>query len=246
VGVAIGVALLPQLSRAVQAKDHSEAQTAMDQAITFAMALTLPAAAAMASIPFFLSDALYTRGAFTVYDAHNTASALFFYGLGVPAFVLQQLYSRAFFARGDTRSPMRFALISIAVNIGAGVVFFHFFGIRGIAAATALASWINVAQSAWKLHRMDQYRPSAATWSRLGRIVAASLGMAALLATASFFRPEIQAAVGRKEVAIILVAIAGAAVYPLLLFAFGGMTLTEIKAMVRRPKADLPPPGETG
>ena len=246
VGVAIGVALLPQLSRAVQAKDHGHAQSAMDQAITFAMALTLPAAAAMASIPFFLSDALYTRGAFTVFDAHNTASALFFYGLGVPAFVLQQLYSRAFFARGDTASPMRFALVSIAVNIGAGIVLFHFFGIRGIAAATALASWINVAQSAWKLHRLGEYRPSPPTWSRLTRITAASLGLAALLATASHFRPEIEALVGRKEVAIILVAIAGGAIYPVLLFAFGGMTLTEIKAMVRRPKADLPPPGETG
>jgi putative peptidoglycan lipid II flippase len=129
---------------------------------------------------------------------------------------------------------MRFALISIAVNIGAGVVFFHFFGIRGIAAATALASWINVAQSAWKLHRLGEYRPSKATWFRLTRITLASLGLAALLATASWFRPEIQAAVGRKEFAIILVAVAGGAIYPLLLFAFGGMTLAEVRGMLKR------------
>jgi len=246
VGVAIGVALLPQLSRAVQAKDHGDAQSAMDQAITFAMALTLPAAAAMASIPFFLADALYTRGAFTVYDAHETAHALMFYGLGVPAFVLQQLYSRAFFARGDTRSPMRFALVSIAVNIGMGVLLFHYIGVRGIAAATALASWVNVAQSAWKLRRKGHYAPSKTTWFRLSRILAATLGMAAVLATASHYRPGIQALVGRKEIAIILVALAGAAIYPVLLFAFGGMTLTEIKAMVRRPKADLPADAENG
>ncbi|MDB5431001.1 MAG: mviN, partial [Caulobacter sp.] len=125
VGVAIGVALLPRLSRAVHAKDTDDAQMAMDQGITFAMALTLPAAAAMVAIPFFLSDALYVRGLFHVVDAQQTAGALMFYGLGVPAFVLQQLYSRAFFARQDTRSPMRFALVSIAVNIVVGIALFQ-------------------------------------------------------------------------------------------------------------------------
>ena len=244
VGVAIGVALLPRLSRAVHAKDAAEAQGAMDQAITFAMALTLPAAAAMSAIPLFLSDALYVRGQFTLYDAQHTAGALFFYGLGVPAFVLQQLYSRAFFARQDTKSPMRFALISMAVNIVFGVILFRLMGVSGIAAATALASWINVGQMAITLSRRGHYSPSLAAWSRLARILAATLVLAALLGAAGHWRSLIEApfhvirwrgkSIGAKEIAITLTFIGALAVYPPLLFASGGLKLAEVKAALRR------------
>lgn len=244
VGVAIGVALLPRLSRAVYAKDAVEAQGAMDQAVTFAMALTLPAAAAMAAIPLFLADALYVRGQFTMFDAQQTAGALFFYGLGVPAFVLQQLYSRAFFARQDTKSPMRFALISMAVNIAAGVVLFKLMGVSGIAAATALASWINVGQMAFTLAKRGDYAPSLVAWSRLARIAAATAVLAALLSAAGHWRALIEApfqvirwhgkSVGSKEMAIALTFIGAVLAYPPLLFASGGLKLAEIKAALRR------------
>ncbi|MBC7668754.1 MAG: murein biosynthesis integral membrane protein MurJ [Gemmatimonadaceae bacterium] len=247
VGVAIGVALLPRLSRAVLSKDTADAQGAMDQAITLAMALTLPAAAALTAMPGFLSDALYTRGQFTAFDASQTASALFFYGLGTPAFVLQQLYSRAFFARGDTKSPMRFALISVAVNVGVGIALFQLVGVKGIAAATAIASWLNVAQMAFGLSRKDHYNPSLQTWSRVARILAASLVMGLVLAAASHWRPLIEAplvalglkghVIGAKEVALLLTVLVGAALYPPLVFLFGGVTPAELKGVLKRGKA---------
>lgn len=247
VGVAIGVALLPRLSRAVNSGDREDAQSAMDQGITLAMALTLPAAAALVAMPGFLSDGLYTRGQFTAFDASQTAAALFFYGLGTPAFVLQQLYSRAFFARGDTKSPMRFALISVAVNIIFGIALFKLIGVKGIAAATAIASWLNVAQMAVVLGRNGEYGPSAQTWSRLSRILLASLGMGALMAAASHYRDLIEAplraigltghAIGAKEFALALTCLVGAAVYPPLLFLFGGVKPAELKAVLRRGKA---------
>jgi putative peptidoglycan lipid II flippase len=115
VGVAMGVALLPRLSRAVQADDRAGGQAAMDEAVGFSLAMTLPAAAALIAMPFFLIDGLFTRGEFHIYDAQMTGRVLFHYGWGVPAFVLQQLFTRAFFARGDTSTPMRFALVSVAV-----------------------------------------------------------------------------------------------------------------------------------
>ena len=247
VGVAIGVALLPRLSRAVNTGDKGDAQTAMDQAITLAMALTIPAAAALVAMPGFLSDALYTRGEFTPFDASQTASALFFYGLGTPAFVLQQLYSRAFFARGDTKSPMRFALISVAVNVVFGIVLFNLVGVKGIAAATAIASWLNVAQMAFGLSRKDHYSPTIQTWSRVARILAASVAMGLALAAASHWRPLIEAplrdlglrghSVGAKEFALLLTVIVGGALYPPLVFLFGGVTPAELKGVLRRGKA---------
>ena len=248
VGVAIGVALLPRLSRAVHAKDGGTAQSAMDEAITFAMALTLPAAAALIAIPEFLIDGLYTRGEFTLLDAQQTGHALFYYGLGTPAFVLAQLFSRAFFARQDTKSPMIFALVSVAVNIVAGVALVYEVGFWGIAAATAFAAWVNVGQMAFALARRGHYRPSAKAWSRLTRIFLASATLGVFLAVVQHFRPEMQSAfsgvhlgrhlVGAKELAIVLTCMVGGALYPPLLFAFGGLKLSEVKAALRRqPKA---------
>ncbi|RAK56187.1 murein biosynthesis integral membrane protein MurJ [Phenylobacterium soli] len=248
VGVAIGVALLPQLSRAASADDKPATRAAMDQAIVFALALCLPAAAALASIPFFMIDALYTRGEFTTADAHQTAAALMHYGWGVPAFVLAQIFNRAFFAHQDTKTPMRYGLITVGVNIGVGVTLFHLIGVAGIAAATAVAWWLNVIMMAWELHRRDHYTPSARAVSRVLRILIASVVLGGLLGLASHFRGAIEhvlsaiafGPVHGKELAIVVVVIAAGAIYPLLLFAVGGLTLTEAKAALRRRKGAAP------
>jgi putative peptidoglycan lipid II flippase len=250
VGVAIGVALLPRLSRAVQAEDHAGARSAMDEAITFAMALTLPAAAALTAIPFFLVDSLYTRGAFTTADAHQTAGALLNYGWGVPAFVLAQLFSRAFFARQDTKTPMRYGLIAVVVNVVLGISLFRLIGVAGIAAATAAAWWLNVIMMAVTLARRGDYRPSPRAISKLLRILAASVALGLLLGVVSHFRAPIEAVLGHaslgpirgKELAVALTAVGAGGLYPLLLFVSGGLTLTEAKAALRRRKG-APPEG---
>jgi putative peptidoglycan lipid II flippase len=250
VGVAIGVALLPRLSRAVQAEDHVGARRAMDEAITFAMALTLPSAAALVAIPYFLIDALYTRGAFTTADAHQTASALLNYGWGVPAFVLAQLFSRAFFARQDTKTPMKFGFIQVGVNIVLGIVLFHYFGVAGIAAAMASAWWLNVIMMAAALARRGDYHPSAQAISKLLRILAASVALGAALGAISHFRAPLEAFLSHagvgplrgKELAILVTCIVAVGLYPLLLFASGGLTLTEAKVALRRRKG-APPEG---
>jgi len=254
VGVAVGVALLPRLSRAVHASDAGESQRAMDEAISFSLALTLPAAAALVAIPFFLNDALWTRGVYTVTDAHATAAALRQYGWGVPAFVLTRLFNPAFYARQDTRTPMRFALISIGVNIVAGVGLYSLVGFWGIAAATSFASWLNVFMLAGTLARRGAYAPGRKAWSRIGRGLAASLILGAALAAASHYRAHIEHlfggfhighAIGPKELAIVCVVAAGAALYPPLLLAFGGVSRAEVRAALRRPPKvageDLPP-----
>jgi putative peptidoglycan lipid II flippase len=241
VGVAIGVALLPRLSQALQAKEHDVAQGAMDQALVLSMALTLPAAAALMSIPFFLIDGFFGRGLWSTADSQQTAAILFHYGWGVAAFVLLRILQPAFYARQDTKAPMRFALLSVAVNIVLGVVLFQVIGVPGIAAATAFAAWVNVLQMVVTLARRGDYRPSAQAWSKLARVLAASVGMAAVLVIANFYRPQLQAALGSKEVAVVLVSLAGILVYPVLLLAFGGVTLGEIRGLVRRRSATPPP-----
>ena len=247
VGVAIGIALLPKLSAAVASKDHGQQQASMDEALALSMALTLPAAAALLAMPYFLIDALFTRGAFLQVDAVNTAQALFQFGWGVPAFVLIRILAPAFFARGDTRRPMAFSLISVAVN--AALAFVLMFGLKmgisGIAAAVSAAAWTNALLLGATLWRRGHYRPSPAAASRLARILLASIGLGVVVGVASWARPMLQAPVeallgalgsnhGAKELTLLVVVAAGGLTYVALAFATRAITVAEIKGLIRK------------
>jgi len=247
VGVAIGVALLPRLSQALQKDDHDDAQAAMDQGIVFALALSLPAAAALMALPVYLIDGLFTRDQFTAADARATGQLLFHYGWGVPAFVLLRILQPAFFARQDTRTPMRFSLISVGVNIALGVALFYAIGFEGVAIATSVAAWISVLQMWFALSRKGVWRPSARAASKIIRVTVASAGLGGVMFLANLFRAEIEGMIGAvlahgvKEISIVLVCAAGLALYPVLLFASGGVTVAEARAALRRRKGDPAP-----
>jgi putative peptidoglycan lipid II flippase len=249
VGVAIGVALLPRLSQSLQKGDHDDAQGAMDQGVVFALALSLPAAAALMTLPVWLIDGFFTRGEFTLKDAAATGALLFHYGWGVPAFVLLRILQPAFFARQDTRTPMRFSLISVAVNIGLGVALFWLLGFQGVAIATSVAAWITVLQMWVTLGRRDVWKPSARATGKIVRVIVASAALGGILFVAALFRPQIEGVIdavvpgrhGAKEIAILLVSAVGLALYPALLFASGGITPAEARAAFRRRRGDPAP-----
>ncbi len=246
VGVAIGIALLPKLSAAVASQDHNQQQASMDEAVALSMALTLPAAAALMAMPYFLIDALFTRGAFLQVDAVNTAQALFQFGWGVPAFVLIRILAPAFFARGDTRRPMAFALVSVAVNAALAIGLFNLgMGISGIAAAVSAAAWTNALLLGATLWRRGHYRPSPAAASRLARILLASIGLGLVVGVASWARPALQAPIetllaalgsdhGAKELTLLAVVAAGGLTYVVLAFMTRAVTVAEIKGLIRK------------
>ncbi len=246
VGVAIGVALLPRLSTALQKEDHHDAQGAMDQAVVFGLALCLPAAAALVAMPGYLTDGFFARGNFTDADAAASGQLLFHYGWGLPAFVLIKLLQPAFFARGDTRRPMVYSLISVAVNIVLGVTLFYAIGFSGIALATAAAAWLTVLQMWLHLQATGTWRPSKRAIGKIVRVALASAGLGLAVALASHFRPVLEAPFAHvsfgplhaKEITVLLVCLAGAALYPALLFAFGGVTPAEARAALQRRKGD--------
>jgi putative peptidoglycan lipid II flippase len=212
----------------------------MDEAITFAMAFTLPAAAAMLAMPFFMIDGLFTRGAFLAYDARATGAVLFQYGWGAPAFVLMQIVNRAFYARQDTRTPMRVALIQVAVNVGLGLLLFRLIGAPGIAAATSAASWLSVVQMVVILRRRGHYAISPHTVSRLVRVLAASALLGVILALGSHWlqghavRRLHLGPIHYKELALAVLAGLALPLYGVLLFASGGVTPSELKMALRR------------
>ncbi|MFN3537163.1 MAG: lipid II flippase MurJ, partial [Brevundimonas sp.] len=193
------------------------------------------------AMPYFLIDGLFTRGAFLEVDAINTAQILFHFGWGVPAFILIRILAPAFFARQDTKSPMKYALVAVAVNAVLAVSLFLLgAGVQGIAAATSAAAWVNAGLLALTLWRRDHYRPAATAIRRMGRILIASLVMGALLVAAVSARAMIEAPIddllgrGGKEIALIGVTGLGGLVYLVLLFVTRAVTIGEVKGLIRR------------
>ncbi|HUG61113.1 MAG TPA: murein biosynthesis integral membrane protein MurJ [Methylomirabilota bacterium] len=143
IGVAIGVVLLPDLTRRLRSDEPETAMHAQNRSFEFAMALTLPAAVALIAIPFTLVRVLFERGAFDAADTHATGMALAAFAVGLPAFVAIKVYQPAYFAREDTKTPTIQAGISVAVNVVGSLALFPYFGHVGIAAATAFAAVVN-------------------------------------------------------------------------------------------------------
>ncbi|MEO1705100.1 MAG: murein biosynthesis integral membrane protein MurJ, partial [Pseudomonadota bacterium] len=182
VGVAIGVVLLPDLSRKLQASDVTGGQAAFSRASEISLALTLPAAVALLAIPLPLISVLFERGAFTAQDSAATALATAIYGAGLPAFVLQKVLQPLYFARHDTKSPFRYALVAMVLNAAIAIGLAPLIGFTASAFGATLAGW----GMTWLLWRGSRGMGAAAEldarfWGRLPRIVAASLIMGAML-----------------------------------------------------------------
>lgn len=143
IGVALGVALLPSLSRTVRSGDIQGALDSQNEALLLAAAFTLPAAAALFVLPGFFVEGLYLRGAFTINDANAVAKALQVYAWGLPAFILIKVFAPGFFARHNTKQPMYIAIFSMVVNIALGAFLFFQMGFVGLAIATSIAGWAN-------------------------------------------------------------------------------------------------------
>ena len=131
IGIAIGVVLLPDVTRHLRAGDHAALMDSQNRSLEFAMLLTVPAAVALAVVPHPIVGVLFERGAFTAGDARNVAAALAIFAIGLPSFVLIKVFSPAYFAREDTRTPMRYATISLTANTLGSVALFLLFRALG-------------------------------------------------------------------------------------------------------------------
>ena len=141
VGIAIGIVLLPELSRRIASKDEKGARSAFNNAFTTSMALTIPATLALFIIPLPLISALFQHGQTSTNDAIAMALATSIYALGLPAFVLQKIYQPLYFARGDTKTPFKFAVLSMIVNSIIAIGLMPFYGWIAAPIATTISAW---------------------------------------------------------------------------------------------------------
>ncbi len=235
VGIAIGVVLLPDLSRRVGAGDDAGAKNALSRAGEVALALTVPAAVALVVVPVPLISVLFERGAFGADDTAATAVALSIYGLGLPAFVLQKVLQPLYFAREDTRSPFRFALVAMVVNAVVAVGLAYLIGFAGAAIGTTIAAWVMV----WLLARGtrpmgDVARFDARLRRRIWRICLASLVMGAALWVLEVILGPAFGTAGLRYLALALLVAGGMAAYFAAGQVLGAFRLSEFRSAMRR------------
>ena len=181
IGIAIGTVLLPELSRHIGAGRADEARVSQSQSLFLSLFLTLPAAAALAAIAVPIVRVLFERGAFGPADSVLVAEALVAFAVGLPAFVLIRVLQPGFFSRKDTRTPTVFAAISLVINIVISLALFDSLRHVGVALATSIAAWVNVALLAVFLARRGHFSLTTREWRQQGLIVLLSAIMALLL-----------------------------------------------------------------
>jgi putative peptidoglycan lipid II flippase len=249
VGIAIGVVLLPDVSRHLRAGNHAAVMDSQNRSLEFALLLTLPASAALAIVPNEIVTVLFQRGAFTAADTPATAYALAIFALGLPSFVMIKVFSPAYFAREDTATPMRYAAISLTANtLGSVALFFLFrsMGLMphlGIAVATTLGGWLNASLLYRTLARRGEFVGDARLWRSLPRMTLATIVMSAALwivavALEPWFAPPSGTAVRFGALAALVGA--GLLVYAIAVFAFGAISVRQLRGQLRRDRSAGP------
>jgi putative peptidoglycan lipid II flippase len=216
IGVAVGVVLLPELSRRLRSGDHAAATESENRSLETALLLTLPAAVALFVAANPIVRVLFERGAFSAIDAHSTAAMLAALAPGLPAFVLIKVFHPGFFAREDTKTPMIYAGIGMAANVMLALLLFVVLGAVGIAIATTLAGWLQAALFAGTLKERGEFALDWTFKRRLPAILAASLIMGTVVwalvhGLGPWFEPANGALV--QVAALILLVGSGLAVY---------------------------------
>jgi putative peptidoglycan lipid II flippase len=215
IGIAVGVVLLPEMTRRLAAGDEAGARDAQSRAIELTLLLSIPCIAAFLTIPDLIMRALFGRGAFTASDAYAAAMTLAAYTIGLIPFVLIRSVTAPFFARGDTATPVKAALIAVAVNVLFKIALMGPLAQVGLALATAIGAWVNFWLVVWFARRagfggFDQ-RAARST----GRLAVAGI----VLAAALWFGQRAVAGLVqswptmREETTLLVLMVTGAVVY---------------------------------
>jgi putative peptidoglycan lipid II flippase len=237
IGAAIGTAILPQVSRHVDIGEADKAARVQGQAADLAMLLCLPAALALAASALPLVSAIFEAGRFNARDAHFTALTLSLMALGLPAYVLVKVLTPGFYARRDTATPVKIALVVLVVNVILNFVLIWGLGlgIGGLAAAVAISSWLNCIILYAILHRRGHFRVEKWLANRILRQLLAAAGMVvAILAIRTALHGWFDGSSAQRLAGVAAIVGGGMIVYFPLVWVLGGTDKEELKALLKR------------
>ncbi len=237
VGIAVATTLLPILSRSEALGEKDDVRRYTSRAIEFCLLLGLPSAIGLGVAAQPIIQTLFEHGAFTHTDTTETAKTLMAYSLGIPAFLLIKVFASRFFARHDTKTPVRIAMFSMVVNVVGALLLLGPLGHVGMALAGSLATWTNALQLYFYLRRRGEPVADKELKNRLPRLFASAAGMAfvtlvATVGTDSWFEAS---SLGERIIGLSFIIGLSCAAYAVLLQMTGAMRLKEILARVKPP-----------
>lgn len=230
IGVALGVALLPSLARALAAGDTGLARESQNQAVFLAMLFTLPASFGLFVLSEPLVQLFFERGAFSEADRTATAIALQAFCIGLPAFVMIKIVQPAFFAREDTRAPLIDGAYGVGLNIIMSLALFGTLGHLAIAIATSAAGWLTLSFMLVRVYARGYWRIERPLLLRLFAQVIAALAMAVTLygVQHSVAQPL---GFGALIVYVLALVAGGGLVYAVVAMLIGGARLSDLRRL---------------
>ena len=245
IGIGLGTILLPTLSRLLGENKPDEAAHIQNRGIELALFLTLPATIAFLTIAEPIVRGLYERGEFGAADTQAVATVLAAFSIGLPAYVMIKVLTPGYYARSDTRTPVRFAMIAIAANIAGNLALIPTIGYLGPPLATAVSASINAGLLYWTLRKRGQFKADAQLVRRLPRLaVSAVLMGGALWAARPLAAPHMQGLMPEKAITLAILCGGGGAVYIAACFLTRAFRLGDLRALVRRAPAKPVTPEE--
>ena len=244
-GYAIGVALLPLLTRQIQAGQADVALASQNRAIEVSLLLTVPAAVGIGMLAEPITATLFEHGQFTAGDRAAVAHALLAFSLGLPAYVLNKALTPGFFARHDTSTPVKASAVALIVNVAINVALMKSLGHVGIALGTSISAWVNAGILGVVLHRRGHLVSDARLTRRLPRMILASglMGVAlwgGLIGIGTVFGPvfglpgEPAGDKLLRAVALTILVGGGAALFAVAAFATGAAARADLQLLKRK------------
>ena len=180
---AIGIAtvILPHLSKLHAQESTEEYQATVEWGMRFIGLFGLPAMVGLIILAKPIIALLYLRGEFTLNDVNQVGFALYAYASGLLGFMMIKVLAPAFYARQDTKTPVKIGIITMVVNMGLNLLFAPLFGYVGLAAASAIAAYVNAGMLYFQLRKQMQFRLSRSTKIFFARLCLSAGGMAGVL-----------------------------------------------------------------
>ena len=229
-GIAIGVVILPQLSKHIQSRSKNKILFIQNKALELSLFLSLPATIALIIGSEQIISALFGYGSFNENSVSNSSLALYYFALGLPAFALIKVFSSFFFANHDTKTPFYISLISVMVNIFISIYYFNKIGFVIIPIATSISSWFNSILLFLILKNRQLFNFNKSFFSKFIKIIIASILMGLFFKfLLNFFQNEMVFSNVTKSLYLVLSVILGLLFYLILCYFIKAFQLKDIK-----------------
>ena len=235
-GIALGVVLLPSLSKSIKSNDNEITKKLQNNSLEFALLISIPSAIGLYVLSLPIVHILFERGAFTQEDTIFTSQVLSYFALGLPAYVLIKVLIVCFFAREDTKTPLYVSIVSVLVNIILSLLLISTMREMGIALATAISAWVNaillfIILMSKKLLNLDRQ-----FISNLFKLIGCLLGLVLITRYLnSFFFAELYLVEIMKNIIyLVLTIIITAAFYVVFILILKIVTIADIKTYLRK------------